>query len=232
MMTKPLRFSMWRLLVLGACAAAVAGCSMFGVRSGYEQASYVVVEPIGEAAEVRRYPPQLIAEASVAAADESSGRSAAFRALFDYISGANRAQAKLAMTTPVETARPPQTIAMTVPVETKVEPARPAAAPATLTYTMRFFLPAGLTLQTAPEPADPNVRIVEVPERTLAVLRFSGSTGPENVAQHLSELEAIVAASRWQAAGEPISMFYDPPWTLPMLRRNEVAVPVRLPPAG
>jgi hypothetical protein len=122
------------------------------------------------------------------------------------------------MTAPVETAAKPEKIAMTVPVETKAQ--------ATGTYVMRFFLPAGYTLETAPEPTNPDVRIFEVPERTVAVLRFSGSRGSDNVAVHLSELDTVLEGSGWRAAGEPFSMFYDPPWTIPFLRRNEVAVPV------
>jgi hypothetical protein len=206
--------------ILGSIVLAflLSACSMFGVRSGTEQASYTVVAQLDENIEVRRYPPRVVAETSVTAPDESSARNKAFRALFDYISGANRSQTKVAMTAPVETAAKPEKIAMTVPVETKAQ--------ATGTYVMRFFLPAGYTLETAPEPTNPDVRIFEVPERTVAVLRFSGSRGSDNVAVHLSELDTVLEGSGWRAAGEPFSMFYDPPWTIPFLRRNEVAVPV------
>ena len=191
---------------------------MFGLRSGYEQAPYAVIDRVAERTEVRRYPPQVIAEAIVEAPDERSGRRTAFRALFDYISGANRSQAKISMTAPVETAKPSETIAMTVPVET---PAQAAGR-----YAMRFFLPAEYDLQSAPQPIDPRVRVLEMPERTLAVLRFTGSRDAQNVAHHLADLEAIVKGSRWPAVGETTTMFYDPPWTIPFLRRNEVAVPV------
>ena len=191
---------------------------MFGLRSGYEQAPYAVIDRVAERTEVRRYPPQVIAEAIVEAPDERSGRRTAFRALFDYISGANRSQAKISMTAPVETAKPSETIAMTVPVET---PAQAAGR-----YAMRFFLPAEYDLQSAPQPIDPRVRVLEMPERTLAVLRFTGSRDAQNVARHLADLEAIVKGSRWRAVGETTTMFYDPPWTIPFLRRNEVAVPV------
>ena len=127
-------------------------------------------------------------------------------------------QAKVAMTAPVETAAKPEKIAMTVPVETKAQVSGP--------YAMRFFLPADYTLETAPQPTNPDVRIFEVPERTVAVLRFSGSRGSDNVARHMSELDTVLNGSAWRAAGEPFGMFYDPPWTIPFLRRNEVAVPV------
>ena len=91
---------------------------------------------------------------------------------------------------------------------------------------MRFFLPAGYTMETAPEPTDPKVRIVEIPERMIAVLRFSGSRGKENVARHVSELGDVLEGAGWHAVGEPLTLFYDPPWTIPFLRRNEVEVPV------
>jgi hypothetical protein len=208
---------MMRILGLIVCALLLTGCSVLGMRSGTEQASYTVVAHLDDNTEVRRYPPQLVAETSVTAPDESSARNKAFRVLFDYISGANRAQKKVAMTAPVETAAP-ETIAMTAPVETTAQAGVP--------YAMRFFLPAEYTVETVPEPTNPEVRIVEVPERTLAVLRFSGSRGADNVARHASELDRVIAGSSWRAVGEPTTLFYDPPWTIPFLRRNEVAVPV------
>jgi hypothetical protein len=209
---------MWRATATLATAIWLTGCSVFGVRSEYEQASYAVIEVIADNVEVRRYRSLLVAETVATAADEKSARNQAFRKLFDYISGANRPRAKIAMTTPVETAADSARIAMTVPVETAPESAG--------RYVMRFMLPAETTAETVPEPTDPEVRIREQPERTLAVLRFSGSTGRENLASHREELLGIVAASGWRPAGEPVAMYYDPPWTIPFLRRNEVALPV------
>jgi hypothetical protein len=214
-----LGISMMRVLgCLIVCALLLTACSVFGVRSGTEQDPYSVVARLDDNTEVRRYPPRLVAETSVMAPDERSGRNKAFRVLFDYISGANRSQKKVAMPAPVETAAAPEKIAMTVPVETKAQVAGP--------YVMRFFLPAEYTPATAPEPTNPDVRIVEIPERTIAVLRFSGSRGSDNVKHHASELDRVLEESSWRAAGEPTTLFYDPPWTIPFLRRNEVAVPV------
>jgi hypothetical protein len=207
-----------RLLGLIMGALLLSACSMFGVRSGTEQASYVVIAELGDDTEVRRYPSRLVAETSVTAADEEGGRNKAFRALFDYISGANQTRAKVAMTSPVETAPGPAKIAMTAPVETQ--------ARAQGQYSMRFFLPAEYTPETAPQPTDSKVRIVEVPERTLAVVRFSGSRSAEAIARRSQSLDRVLEGSAWRPDGEPLTMFYDPPWTIPALRRNEVAVPV------
>jgi len=157
-------------------------------------------------------------ETTVDAVDDRSGRNQAFRILFDYISGANRSQSKVDMTTPVEVASTAEKIAMTVPVET--------AAVAGGRMTMRFFLPASYTRETAPEPADPKVRIVELPNTTEAVLRFSGLGGEARIEERTARLREALDGSDWMLAGEATTLFYDPPWTIPFFRRNEITIPV------
>jgi SOUL heme-binding protein len=196
----------------------LSACTVFGVRSGTEEASYRVVATLGDAVQIREYGPRVAAEAVVEAPEEDAGRNTAFRVLFDYISGANRAQSKVAMTVPVEMEPGAPEIAMTMPVETSVADAN--------RYTMRFYLPASFTLGTAPEPTDPRARIVAVPAETLAVLRFSGTTGMRAVDERKTELLAALDGSSWRATSTPTAWFYDPPWTLPFLRRNEVTVSV------
>lgn len=91
---------------------------------------------------------------------------------------------------------------------------------------MRFFLPSQFTAETAPKPTDPRVRIVKAPATTLAVLRFSGLGRQEWVRQKEEALQGAIEDTGWQIAGEPTTLFYDPPWTLPFLRRNETVIPV------
>lgn len=210
-----------RTMALAAAAALLAGCTVFGVRSGTEEPPYRELARLAGGVEVRAYEPRLYAEAT-APADASSPRNAAFRKLFRYIAGANRTEAEIAMTIPVETDEPTagREIAMTAPVET-AEGAGDGA------MTMRFFLPADMTLETAPQPTDPAVRIGRLPPQTMAVLRFSGSTRDSRVAARKRDLmRALEAADDWRATGAPTAYFYDPPWTLPFVKRNEVAVPV------
>lgn len=209
---------MKRATVLILASVLLAGCSFFGVRSGYEQPAYEIVDRLGPELEVRRYKPRIAAEVIVAHEDDDDGQDAAFRVLFDYITGANRAKAKIEMTVPLETTAASERIAMTAPVQSdRTEDGR---------TRMRFFLPGSYDLATAPEPEDPRVRILRLSAQTIAVLRFSGFRGDGKVAAKTAELTAALEASPWRPAAAPMAYFYDPPWTLPFLRRNEVAVAV------
>ena len=208
--------------------AAQSALSLVGVRA-YEQPPYRVVGRAGPA-EVREYGPRLAVETTL----DPGTRDQAFGLLAGYIFGKNRATGgggatKIAMTTPVEMRS--EKIAMTTPVEMRSEKiamtAPVQAAKAGTRVAMRFFLPRSLAREAAPEPADPRVRVVEVPSETIAVLRFSGSTADARIAERKDALLQELRGSAWEPAGEPVFFGYDPPFTPPFLRRNEVAVPVR-----
>lgn len=210
--------AMIKPLSILALSALLAGCSLIGNRSGYEQPAYAVVEPIDERIEIRRYGPRVAAEAVVEVKNGADGGNAAFRVLFDYITGANRGQESVAMTAPVATEVTGEEIAMTAPVETGVGSIG--------VYRMRFFLPATYTAETAPQPTDPRVRIVAVPEETVAALRYSGWRDEAETAARKETLLATLAATAWRPTAKPVAYFYDPPWTIPFRRRNEVVVAV------
>jgi hypothetical protein len=209
-----------RILVAVVAASLLAGCSVFGIRSGYEQSAYAVEDTVDGGVEIRTYPARLAAETPLESDDEDA-RDAAFRRLFDYITGANQSRADVAMTVPVEVGRPEQ-IAMTAPVET---------APSGDGEVMRFFLPPSYNAATAPAPTAAMVEIVELPPTKVAVLRFSGLWDEERFEAREAELIALLQGSAWRPVGSPSTLFYDPPWTLPWLRRNEAVVAVTGAPA-
>lgn len=193
---------------------AVAGCSVVGVRGGTEEPPYTVDTRLGEI-EVRTYGPRLAAETFVEG-DEEAARNEGFRRLAAYIFGGNTARQDIAMTAPV--AQTSEPIAMTAPVaQESVAPGR---------WRIRFFMPGRYTLATLPRPNDSAVQIVEVPAQQVAVLRFSGDRSAAAVAAKERALLEAMAAASWRADGPASAWFYDPPWTLPWLRRNEVSVPV------
>ena len=195
----------------------VSACSVVGIRTGTEEPHYEVVDRVGDA-EVRTYAPRLAAETVVPGAPDAA-RGEGFRRLAGYIFGGNAGGSRIAMTAPVaqsDAAPSGQRIEMTVPVA--------QAQSGTDGWSIRFFLPAELS--DPPAPRDARVRIVTVPGETVAVLRFSGVASDRAVAAQRARLLALLAPAAWTPAGPPVTWFYDPPWTLPPLRRNEVAVPV------
>ncbi|MCJ2049347.1 SOUL family heme-binding protein [Methylobacterium sp. J-070] len=179
---------------------------IFGVRTLYEQPRYHVVERLDHGVEIRAYAPRLAVETDA----RGQGDGAAFGRLFRYITGANRAGSRIAMTAPVETAG--RRIAMTVPVEQGAD------------GTMRFFLPRKVAEAGAPEPTEAGVRLVAVPAERVAALRFSGRLTPAARAEQEGILMRVLAAAGLTAGEAPMFMGYDPPFALPFLRRNEVAV--------
>lgn len=88
-------------------------------------------------------------------------------------------------------------------------------------------MPSSFTWDTVPEPADPRVRLREVPERTIAALRFFGTWGEKQFRDHESKLRAMLATQGFKADGKPVFARCIPPFTPWFMRRNEVLIPVR-----
>lgn len=204
-----------------AAALLTSACSTVGVRSGTEEPAYTEVERVG-AVEIRTYGERIAAQTVVTGSSEAA-RNRGFQRLAGYIFGGNTARTSIAMTAPVAQAGEgpsgrSQSIAMTAPVA--------QGAVGQDRWTIQFFMPSEYTMASLPVPRDPAVVLAVVPAETYAVLRFTGTGSARTVAEKEAELEAALAGSRWAIRGEPVSWFYDPPWTIPSLRRNEVAVRV------
>ena len=79
-------------------------------------------------------------------------------------------------------------------------------------------------MDTLPAPKDDRVRLVKVPAERVAVLKFSGTASLEAIASRTDELLNTLRDNKIKTKGTPFTWFYDPPWTLPFRRRNEVVV--------
>ncbi len=187
--------------------------SVFGVRSPYEQPHYVVLQDLGQSAEVRRYDPRLAIEATVDAPDRDKAASQAFGLLFRYIAGANQTSQTIAMTVPVRTAS--EQIAMTAPVQTSTGNDH---------LSMRFFLPAEVARAGAPAPLDPQLHLVEVPASTVAARRYSGIADQAARDRNTAILMSVLAHTDWKPDGSAFQLSYDPPFAIPFLHRNEIAI--------
>jgi hypothetical protein len=172
--------------------------SVLGIRSGTEEPPHTVTT-LGDGVEIRSYQKRIAAETTVTDTEEGA-RNAGFRRLAGYIFGGNHQDTKIAMTAPV------------------------AQTPDADDWVIRFFMPSTWTMSELPSPDDDRVRLVYVPPETVAVLRFSGNRDAKAVASHAEKLRNTLCAYGFDATGDAVAWFYDPPWTLPFLRRNEIAL--------
>ncbi|MCU0757535.1 MAG: heme-binding protein [Xanthomonadales bacterium] len=187
-----------------------------GVLHAIEEPAYTVVAE-HEVFEVRAYAGYIVAEVQVPGSRAAADRDG-FRLLFRYISGANRPAQQLAMTAPVTTtAIEPTEIPMTAPVSRIAEEGG---------HRVQFVLPAGYTLETAPEPTDPRVQLREIAPMRVAVIRYSGSWSARNEQRHLRQLEAGVASAGLKVVGAPVLSRFNAPYVPTFFRRNEIWLPV------
>lgn len=183
-----------------------------------EEAKYSLIIEDGRF-QLRKYDSHILAETIVDAVFEEAG-SEAFKRLFKYISGNNRQQQKVAMTSPVGQSFASQKIAMTSPVGQTKQDGK---------WAVSFMMPASFTLETTPQPMDPSVKIRQVPARHVAAVRYSGFWSVENYNRRLEELNEWIAERAYRPLGEPIWARYNPPFMPWFLRRNEILVPVEIP---
>ena len=191
--------------------------SVVGIRAGTEEPRYLGRQ-LTETVEIRQYGTRIAAETTVFG-ERDHALSTGFRRLAAYIFGGNHRSESIAMTAPVgQQPSSGDTIAMTAPVAHD--------GSADQGWKVRFFMPSKWSLETLPTPDDDDVRLITVPAETVAVLRFSGDRGPDAVAFHTEALLDALCENDIQPTDEAVAWFYDPPWTLPFRRRNEVAVPI------
>ncbi len=196
--------------------------SIVGVRR-LEEPHYVRRD-LTRGVQIRRYGPRIAAETTVGGDNQRALRTG-FRRLAGYIFGGNHREvfAGSYRENPITTGAPVNQrsalgdrIAMTAPVAQNGSAAEG--------WTVRFFMPSTWSMEELPAPDDDDVWLVAVPAETVAVLRFTGDRGPEAIAERTAELLDSLRGNGICPAGEPSAWFYDPPWTLPFVRRNEVAV--------
>ena len=180
-----------------------------------EEPAYRVIES-APPVEIREYAPYVVAETRVAGSFGEVGTEG-FRRRFGYISGDNRAAAKIAMTAPVTQQAASTKIAMTAPVTQQAIGD---------SYRIAFVLPSQYTLDTAPTPTNPEVRLAQVPARRVLAVRYSGTWSAANYEEALAKLTDFARQRGVRLVGEPVYARYDPPFMPWFLRRNEILVEI------
>ncbi|MHC4133240.1 MAG: SOUL family heme-binding protein [Planctomycetota bacterium] len=190
-------------------------CLSSCVTVGIEKAKYKVTKKEGKF-EIRQYSTQIVAETLVDADFDDAGN-IAFRRLFGYISGNNRKRESISMTAPVNQKVRSEKISMTAPVNQYQSKGR---------FIVSFVMPSKYTMESLPEPQDPNVALREVPSCTLVAVRYSGTWSKKKYETQKKLLEEFIRSKDLRITGEAVFARYDPPFQLSFLRRNEVLIPV------
>jgi len=150
-----------------------------------------------ETYEIRKYSERLIAQAV------NGKNNTTFRKLFNYIAGANNFAKKIEMTTPVTQAK-----------ENNVS-------------FMQFYLPSKFNKKTTPIPSNPDVKIILLKEGYFAVIKYSGRSSDKNFTKYSNILHEKLLEDKILINGLAIKATYNPPWTLPLFRRNEAMFNVK-----
>jgi hypothetical protein len=170
--------------------------------------------------ELRSYAPMILAEVKVEGnLDEASSQG--FRLIAAYIFGQNQVSEKIAMTTPVvvEGQTPKSAkIAMTSPVTVESNAGQ---------WTISFVMPAEYTMESLPKPLNSKVQLRQIPTVKRAVISFTGFYNENKIAERTLELEEWIKSKNLQGTGAPKFARYNPPWTLPFMRRNEIMIDIR-----
>ena len=172
-----------------------------------EEPSYSIVKS-NENYEIRKYKDRLAVE--VEFKSEDSG----FQYLFNYISGENTTSEKVSMTVPVTQSAK---IDMTAPVTQSNKDGK---------MLMQFFLPSKFTIDTAPTPTNKRVKLVIIEGGYYAIKRYSGRTSDTNYKKHLEKLKENLTSDNIETLDDGIKAIFDGPFTLPIMRRNEVMMKI------
>jgi hypothetical protein len=199
-----------------------------------EEPAFKVISKSGSF-EIRQYSVMLVAETMVEGdMDEASNRG--FRRIADYIFGNNQAaqggtSAKIAMTAPVTVEPQSEKIAMTAPVTVSAAGTE-SVMTASNKWRVHFVMPSQYTLANIPQPKNSEVKLREIPGKVFAVNSYTGFNTEARVQSKTDELSAWVSSQKLKPLSSPQLSRYDPPWTLPMFRRNEIMIEIEAAKAG
>ena len=192
------------IIGLSVISLFASGCSLFG-KETVETAPYDVLLK-SDAYEVRHYDSLILASTAMNG-DIEEQRSPFFK-LFNYISGENDADTKIAMTSPVF-------------MDENLSD--------NTAQTMSFVLPKSFTIENAPTPQNSDVTLEEITDYTVATIRFNGSLNKENIDENTQKLEQWIAEQGYVVTGASKAAGYNPPFTIPALKRNEILIPIERP---
>ncbi len=179
----------------------LTGVSLGPIMSKVETPKFKVLSTFNNI-EIRAYKPLLIAEIDVRETRKEAV-SQGFRSLADFIFGDNIRNDKIKMTAPVVQQSSSQG------------------------WKVSFVMPSGYTIHDIPKPLNNEIIIKEIPARKMAVIKFNGRNEEDNISKYKNKLLKFMEQNNFVHEENPEYAFYNPPWTLPVLRRNEVMIEIK-----
>lgn len=194
--------------------SSVTGC--INVTNSLENPEYKILEKSGDI-EIRDYKPYIVAEVKTEGkGDDAANKS--FRMLADYIFGNNTVKKDIKMTAPVEVQENNKEIAMTAPVEVSDNKGE---------MIMRFSMPSEFNIETLPKPNNDKINIYKIEAYKAAVIRFTWLFTEKRFKEKSNELREFIKSKGYTEISEPVKAYYNPPFTIPFLKRNEVIIKVK-----
>ena len=205
----------WIILSVIIGLTIIVALLMGSFMSNVERPKYQTIHTEGNI-ETRQYEAMIIAEVK-ATGKRKDAIGNGFSILADYIFGNNTAQHNIKMTAPVQQQVNKQ-IAMTAPVQQRLSTDQ--------SWKISFFMPSEYTIDNLPKPNNSNIVLKKVPPKKFAVIKFSGTNSDNNINKHQQALMAYITTNNINIVGSPVYAFYNPPWTFPPMRRNEVMMEI------
>lgn len=178
------------------------------------------IEENSDDIQIRAYEPMIQAQVVVDGARKEAIRTG-FLLVADYIFGNNESKKREDPEFSEEEGGRNEKISMTAPVLQQAKDDHKSEK-AEKIWIVSFVMPQSHTLDTLPTPNDSRVQLISLPAKRFVVIRFSGLADDESINSHLDKLSQYVTDHKLKVTGEPLFAFYNPPWTLPVLRRNEI----------
>ncbi len=189
-------------IIPGLIVLAVGFFFVSNSRAATPTAAYKTIKTEGDF-ELRAYEALHLAKVSLPTSDKrSKNMDGSFMKLFRFIDGQNEREEKISMTTPVIVERGDKE------------------------SSMSFVMPEINVAKGLPTPKG-DVKLAKMPPVKSAVLRFAGVSNSQKEAEKLTALQAWMTKEKLTPELTPLFAFYDPPWTMGFMRRNEVLLRVK-----
>jgi hypothetical protein len=203
--------SMLYAILLLLVIASISFIIWTQVISKVEQPRYDILKEQNNI-QLRKYNEMIVAQVEVIGGRKEAIKEG-FNILADYILGGNEEKKSLNMTAPVMQQLVSGRV-ISKDVKSKNKEAK--------VWQVRFVMPSSFKLDELPKPHNENIKFIKVTSHKSLVVTFSGMVSDSNISSHIGDLKAYAKANKIKLLGEPIIAFYNPPWTLPFLRKNEV----------